>query len=421
MVIPAATGWQVYVDLPPLHAEWRPRVGWGTLPAILLGVLAVRYAVVSRRGSRWRRSCSSRSSPRWPGCCAWRRSTGSDGIQRVLELKTRVPPLRAHGHRLSARRCTSTSRRIPLDSARALAGARRGAPAGGAAVLRGARAARPRQRARGGAGRHVLAATTPVAVLLTLRRLGAEGEARRAAPFLAVGPAAIWMAVSADAMFGAFAAWGLWCLAVAATSRRGGSGRGLGCRGGRPARLLRDAVVRVAAARRARGRGARSQRGRGGRCRGRSRCRGGRARGSPPRGSRGGRRTPCSSSATGTGIAAMRPYGYWVWGDLAALVFSAGPIVGASIAVVVRACVPCVGADRRHRVVVLLVVAAAAASILLADLSGHEQGRGGADLAAVRALAAGRHGAADRALAPGGTRHAGCRRAHVQHLFFTTW
>ena len=43
--------------------------------------------------------------------------------------------------------------------------------------------------------------------------------ARRAAPFVAFGPAAIWQAVSADAMFAAVAAWGVACLALAATRR----------------------------------------------------------------------------------------------------------------------------------------------------------------------------------------------------------
>ena len=59
----------------------------------------------------------------------------------------------------------------------------------------------------------LLAATTPVAVLVTLRVLGAEPLARRAAPFLVLAPAAIWQAVSADAVFAAVAAWGLAALA----------------------------------------------------------------------------------------------------------------------------------------------------------------------------------------------------------------
>jgi hypothetical protein len=68
----------------------------------------------------------------------------------------------------------------------------------------------------------VLGASTGVAVLLTLRTLGAEQLARRAAPFLALGPAAIWVCVSADGLFAAVGAWGLAALAVAATRRSTG-------------------------------------------------------------------------------------------------------------------------------------------------------------------------------------------------------
>jgi hypothetical protein len=61
----------------------------------------------------------------------------------------------------------------------------------------------------------VLAATTAVAVLVTLRALDAEEWARRAAPFLVLTPAAVFMAVSGDALIGAVVAWGLACLALA--------------------------------------------------------------------------------------------------------------------------------------------------------------------------------------------------------------
>ena len=55
-------------------------------------------------------------------------------------------------------------------------------------------------------------------MLVAVRALGAEDAARRAAPFLVLTPAAIWMAVSADALFAATAAWGLAALALAATA-----------------------------------------------------------------------------------------------------------------------------------------------------------------------------------------------------------
>ncbi|MFF0729008.1 hypothetical protein [Streptomyces sp. NPDC004134] len=56
-----------------------------------------------------------------------------------------------------------------------------------------------------------------VAVLVTLRALGGEERTRRAAPFLVLGPWAIWAGVSADAYFAAVAAWALALLALAAT------------------------------------------------------------------------------------------------------------------------------------------------------------------------------------------------------------
>ena len=46
MAVPAVLDWDVHVRwFPPLHADWDPRVGWGTVPAVVLGVLAWRYAV----------------------------------------------------------------------------------------------------------------------------------------------------------------------------------------------------------------------------------------------------------------------------------------------------------------------------------------------------------------------------------------
>jgi hypothetical protein len=53
-----------------------------------------------------------------------------------------------------------------------------------------------------------------VAVLLTVRAVAGEATARAAAPFLALAPAAIWVAVSADALFLGVTAWGVALLAL---------------------------------------------------------------------------------------------------------------------------------------------------------------------------------------------------------------
>ena len=55
MAVPAATGWYVRVhDFPPLHAQWRPRLGPGTLPAVVLAIVVGRWAVDA--AERWARA-----------------------------------------------------------------------------------------------------------------------------------------------------------------------------------------------------------------------------------------------------------------------------------------------------------------------------------------------------------------------------
>lgn len=57
------------------------------------------------------------------------------------------------------------------------------------------------------------------AVLVALRVLTDEQTARRAAPFLVLAPSAVWVGTSADGYFAAVAAWSLALLALAATRR----------------------------------------------------------------------------------------------------------------------------------------------------------------------------------------------------------
>jgi hypothetical protein len=207
-----------------------------------------------------------------------------------------------------------------------------------------------------------LAATTSLAVVVTLRALGHEPAARRALPFLVLGPAAIWQSVSADAMFAAVAAWGLACLALAATRRHVGwallSGLLLGycvmLSYGLPLLALLAVAVLLAA---------RSW-------------------------------LPLPFAVTAAlavvlvfaefgfawweaypvlrvrywdGIARLRPASYWLWGNLAALVFSAGPLLGAGLAASGRELVRAVRRPARHAVGAL--VTAAVTAVLLADAS----------------------------------------------------
>ncbi|WP_186777688.1 glycosyltransferase family 39 protein [Streptomyces salinarius] len=67
-----------------------------------------------------------------------------------------------------------------------------------------------------------------VAVLMTVRVLAGERLARRAAPFLVLAPAAVWLGTSADAYFAAVAAWAVALLALAVTRRSAGWAAGSG-------------------------------------------------------------------------------------------------------------------------------------------------------------------------------------------------
>jgi len=61
----------------------------------------------------------------------------------------------------------------------------------------------------------LVGSSAAVAVVIGVRALADEQTARRAAPFVAVAPTAIWVAVSADGYFAGVAAWGITLLAVA--------------------------------------------------------------------------------------------------------------------------------------------------------------------------------------------------------------
>jgi hypothetical protein len=62
--------------------------------------------------------------------------------------------------------------------------------------------------------------SSAAAVLITVKALSGEQLARRVAPFVAVAPAAVWIGVSADAYYAGVAAWALTLLALAAVGTR---------------------------------------------------------------------------------------------------------------------------------------------------------------------------------------------------------
>jgi hypothetical protein len=363
IAVPAVTGWDVHVkSFPPLHASWDPRVGPGTTPALLLGVLAAVWAVDLAVRLTWRRLLAAT----YAGGLAWMVALalvdGRDGLGRILGT---------HYEYLQTARATTDLphtldvfvSRIPADAQPSpwpvhVAGHPPGALTFFVLLVRlhlGSDLA-------AGLVVTVLAASTAVAVLVTLRTLGAEDMARRAAPFLAFGPAAVWQCVSADGMFAAVSAWGMTALAVAATRRRTTwavlAGLLLGyavmlsyglpllgllaiavlvvARTWRPlvpAALAAAGVLLVYAA----------------------------------FGYAWWEALPALRERYWSGVASRRPAAYWMWGDLAALAVSAGPLAGAGLAhTVARRRVAL--SDPAGRVVIWLV-GAAVAMVLGADLS----------------------------------------------------
>jgi hypothetical protein len=333
MALPALTGWDVHVRyFPPLHAEWYPRTGPGTLPALVLGALAVWFAVGLAERLPWRLLLLST----YAAGVAWLFS-----LALVDGVKTGIGTILGDEYEYlrTARATTDLPAalreyvaRIPYDGLPDdIANANwpvhiAGHPPGALSFFVLLDRIGLGGDLQAGIVVTLVAASTAVAVLVTLRLLGAQVVARRAAPFLVFAPAAIWQAVSADAMFAAVAAWGIAALAAAAVRRSVAwalvAGLLLGfsvmlsyglpllgllavavlvvARTWRPlpwAVLAALAVVLTYAA----------------------------------LGFDYLEALPVLHDRYWAGVAMNRPKEYWMWGNFAALVFSAGPLVGAGL------------------------------------------------------------------------------------------
>ncbi|MBF9128735.1 hypothetical protein I0C86_07000 [Plantactinospora sp. S1510] len=317
-------GVRLYADAAPLYATWRPHLGFGTPAALLVAALVIW------RGAGWA------ATARWPrllavgylGTLAWTLSlalvdgwsaglTGRLTVQaeylhevprvtdiqamlsgfadRILDFQPDSWSTHTAGHPPGALLLFVWLDRIGLGG---------GTAAGLACVL--------------------LGATVSVSVPVTLRALGAQDAARTVWPFLVLFPGAVWVGASADGIFAAVVAAGLALLVVGGRVPAALGGLLLGfalylsygfvlvgllaltvvlLRARDRLGVLVVAVVAVGA-------------------------------------------VVVSFTLAGfhwldgyhlvvrryyQGWAAQRPYGYWVWANLAALLLSAGPVVGPAI------------------------------------------------------------------------------------------
>jgi len=367
IAVPAVFDWDVHVrHFPPLHADWDPRVGPGTVPAVLLAALAAWRAVDLSARLPWRALLVTAYLVGLGWMLALALVDGRDGVGHILGTDYEYLQTARATNDLPHTLETYISR-IPYDAVPSnwpvhVAGHPPGALTFFVVLVRlglgGGLAA--------GLVVTLFAAGTAVAVLVTMQTLGAEALARRAAPFLVLGPAAVWQCVSADGMFAAVAAWGIAALALAATGTGTASsiiwslvaglllGYSVMLSYGLPllallalavlvvARTWRPLVPTAAAALAV-------------------------VLAFAVFGFSWWEALPALRERYWDGVASRRPAAYWTWGDLAALTVSAGPVVGAGLAALVsRAREALVDPGIR---VVAWVSGAAVAMVVVADAS----------------------------------------------------
>lgn len=210
-----AERFEAFAGAAPIFGWWDAHVGWGTVPAILIGLAAVIWgqSVAARLG--WRTLLWAT----WAVSAAWAFSLAMiDGWQRGFagrltathEYLRQVPTVddipyavRSFADRIIDFQPDSWMTHVS------------GHPPG--ALLTFVWLDRIGLGGGGWAGVFcvVIGASAAAAILVAIKALSGEEPARAAAPFVAVAPTAIWIAVSADGYFAGVAAWGIALLALA--------------------------------------------------------------------------------------------------------------------------------------------------------------------------------------------------------------
>jgi hypothetical protein len=351
-----ARGVRLWADAAPIFGEWRPHAGWGTPAAAAVAALvvwrgpswvarapwvrllavayvaAVAWILALAFVDGWQDGLANRLTPEAEYLNEVPRVTDIPAMiagftDKIVQTDAGVWSTHTAGHPPGALLIFVLLDRIGLGG---------GGPAALACVLAGA--------------------TVTVSIPAALRWLGDEAAARSAVPFLVLLPGAVWMGVSADAIFAAVVAAGLALLAAPRwwIGLVGGAVLGFALYLSYGFVLVGVLALAVVALRRRH------------------------------------RLTVLAAGTTGAaavaiaftvagfwwpegyrlvveryyeGWAADRPYGYWIWANLAALVLAAGPVLLPAL----RRTVLAVRRDRAASVVLPL---AAGVAVVMADLSG---------------------------------------------------
>lgn len=219
IAVPRLRDENVQVNWPPLHSDWMPRFGGMSLVAIAVGVtLWVALPRLTARLS-WPGLLVTTYASTWAWIMALVFVDGPGGLSRMFEYKSQYVYDAQHVGSITHMLRTFIDH-IPSGSTTSWHTHVAGHPPG--ALLFFVLLDRLGLTSHLWIGVVVvsLGATAVVAVLIALRETGDAHLARRAAPWLALAPSAIWMGVYGDALYTAVAAWGLCFLVLAATRKR---------------------------------------------------------------------------------------------------------------------------------------------------------------------------------------------------------
>ncbi|WSQ12484.1 hypothetical protein OG604_34590 [Streptomyces sp. NBC_01231] len=208
------------VGWPPLLATWDPHLGPGTPAALAVAAAVVAYGPALAARLPWRAlllvtwaaglawTWSLALVDGWHRGVAEQLTTGSEYL-RVIDRFDDIPATLA-----------DFTRHILIDSPDNWPAHVAGHPP--AATVTFVLLDRVGLGGGGWAGAFCITVgtTAALAVLVAVRTLTDESLARRAAPFLVLAPAAVWVGTSADGYFAAVAAWAVAFLALAVTGHR---------------------------------------------------------------------------------------------------------------------------------------------------------------------------------------------------------
>jgi hypothetical protein len=206
---------QAFAGTAPIFGWWDAHVGWGTVPAILIGLAAVLWgpSLAARLGWRvltlvvWATSAAWAFSlamvDGWYRGFAGRLEARHEYLRQVPTIDDIPAALRTFSDRILDFQPDSWITHVS------------GHPPGALLTF----VWLDRIGLGGGAWAGLLClvvgSSIAAAIIVAVRALADEETARRAAPFVAVAPTAIWIAVSADGYFAGIAAWGIASLALA--------------------------------------------------------------------------------------------------------------------------------------------------------------------------------------------------------------